>query len=391
MKIYTCTPIDFKGDNTFFSRDSGLCCISLNQIGIQSMAIMPGAYREDDDEKYLIRTSFKNLESPEWWSKLNIDGLIFYSWANQKYNPIAKAIKQANIKLFVNMDTGGIISPTTEFATYLNGTLTRFINKYGLFLGYPITFIKVIISLIPSYQDKGRIKHMEYADSIGTVSPIAAKRIKCFIEYYGREDISKKIRMIPHPVQKYCKYENEKKEKIILCIGRWDDPVKNLELAIDIAGFITMCKPDYKVLFIGSGEEKIQHMIQQKGFDEKGILVLGKLRHIEMIEIVKISQISLCTSFSEGSHIVSEEALCCGCSVISANTPFLPAMEYYVTNNSGQLGDYNLESLCKTLLNEVEMWENGLRSPVEISDFWCNILHGDKVVNAMMCSLNINK
>ena len=61
MKWYTCTPVPFKGDHTFFSRDSGAFCKAFQRIGLESRAIMPTPVQEGDDPD-LIRTEYANLE-----------------------------------------------------------------------------------------------------------------------------------------------------------------------------------------------------------------------------------------------------------------------------------------------------------------------------------------
>lgn len=69
MKWYTCTPVSFKGDHTFFSRDSGAFCKAFQRIGVESRAIMPTPAQEGD-EPDLIRTEYANLEDPAWWKSL---------------------------------------------------------------------------------------------------------------------------------------------------------------------------------------------------------------------------------------------------------------------------------------------------------------------------------
>lgn len=89
MKWYTCTPVSFKGDHTFFSRDSGAFCKAFQRIGVESRAIMPTPAQEGD-EPDLIRTEYANLEDPAWWKSLGIDGVILYAWGVGKYLPIAR-------------------------------------------------------------------------------------------------------------------------------------------------------------------------------------------------------------------------------------------------------------------------------------------------------------
>ena len=39
MRIYTCTPADFKGDESFFTGDLDLLCRDLQKISVNSQAI----------------------------------------------------------------------------------------------------------------------------------------------------------------------------------------------------------------------------------------------------------------------------------------------------------------------------------------------------------------
>lgn len=107
MKWYTCTPVPFKGDHTFFSRDSGAFCKAFQRIGLESRAIMPTPVQEGDDPD-LIRTEYANLEDAAWWKSLGIDGLVLYAWGTGKYLPIARAIHDAGIFLVVYMDSSGL-------------------------------------------------------------------------------------------------------------------------------------------------------------------------------------------------------------------------------------------------------------------------------------------
>lgn len=88
MKWYTCTPVSFKGDHTFFSRDSGAFCKAFQRIGVESRAIMPTPAQEGDDPD-LIRTEYANLKDAAWWKSLGIDGVILSpgEWANTFPSP----------------------------------------------------------------------------------------------------------------------------------------------------------------------------------------------------------------------------------------------------------------------------------------------------------------
>jgi hypothetical protein len=110
FRIFTCTPVDFAGDVSFFSRDRGMFCRGLRSLGIDSQAIMPGSASFGDDP-LLIRTNAENLSDAACWRGHGLDAVILYSWAAPRYTPIAAAIKKADIRLMVCMDTCGVISP----------------------------------------------------------------------------------------------------------------------------------------------------------------------------------------------------------------------------------------------------------------------------------------
>lgn len=124
MKWYTCTPVPFKGDHTFFSRDSGAFCKAFQRIGLESRAIMPTPVQEGDDPD-LIRTEYANLEDAAWWKSLGIDGLVLYAWGTGKYLPIARAIHDAGIFLVVYMDSSGLFFPWQYWLPIAENMWTR--------------------------------------------------------------------------------------------------------------------------------------------------------------------------------------------------------------------------------------------------------------------------
>lgn len=134
MKWYTCTPVSFKGDHTFFSRDSGAFCKAFQRIGVESRAIMPTPAQEGDDPD-LIRTEYANLKDAAWWKSLGIDGVILYAWGMGKYLPIARAIHDAGIFLVVYMDTSGLFYPWRYWKTLTLQIWNREKNKRGKFKG----------------------------------------------------------------------------------------------------------------------------------------------------------------------------------------------------------------------------------------------------------------
>jgi glycosyltransferase involved in cell wall biosynthesis len=389
MKIYTCTPVRFEGDHTFFSRDSGLCCRGLQMIGVDSRALMPGPPMEGD-EPDLIRTDYSNLESPDWWRSLGLDGLMFYSWADGRYTNIARAVKRAGIRLMVNMDTWGLISPRIDERAFWQTALGIDVRRHGVFAGPPIALVKTLAAYIPWRCDLPRLAHLEQADAIGVLSPSAAEWIKEFCRIYNRDDLASRVRMLPHPVAPYLRYDGTPKRPRVLCIGRWDDPVqKNPQLAVAAIAHVLSRKPECDAVIIGSGIQKIESLVRKANIPPSRIRILDKQRHTELVAHFNSAQISLCSSYYEGGHIVSEEALCCGCSVVAPDLPALRTFRFYASKHSGQLGGNTPETLGAALCDEFEHWSKGARDPIAISQHWCEELHADRVAGQIVKALGL--
>ena len=390
MRIYTCTPVDFIGNHSFFARDSGLCCRGLQMLGVESRAIMPGPERLDD-EPDLIRTDYANLESSDWWRSLELGGLIFYSWSNPQYTPIARAIKQAGIRLMVNMDTGGLLTPRVEPSSFWYAVRSTSTLRHGKIVGSMVASVRVCWALLPWRRDLPRLKHLEQADVIGAVSPVTASRISNFLSLYSRVNLVQRVKLIPNPVASYLRYTGTLKNPYILCVGRWEDPIKNLKLAVSTTVFALTRHSNYEVMFIGSGSDIVRSMVDKLDVFKDKIHVIGQIKHTELAKFYMMAQISLCSSLSEGGHTVSEEALCCGCTVVAPDSPTLPALKYYVSRQSGQLGGRDVDSLGMALCNEIEKWEAGERNPMEISRYWCEQLHVDRIAQRMVMALGLDE
>ena len=115
------------------------------------------------------------------------------------------------------------------------------------------------------------------------------------------------------------------------------------------------------------------------------ITLLGRKTSEEIASVLNESHISLCTSMSESFHIASAEALCCGCSVVSYKSPYLPSFDYFVSEDSGILAnDGSISSLAGALVDEMHLWNDGMRDPQLISDLWTRHLHAENVAKSIL-------
>lgn len=342
----------------------------------------------DSDEVDLLRTDYDNLESVAWWRNLEIDGLIFYCWGDPRYTKIAKAIRQAGIRLLINMDTGGLLTPVVERGNFYRALAASQVRRFGVALGAVVAPLQFLRLSMPQIKDFPRIRCLENADVIAAISPIAQGRIQAYLRHYGEGSMADRVAMIPHPVNFHFQYGGHKKLNQVICVGRWDDPVKDVTLAAQTLISVLKQNPEYHALFVGSGSAIVRDLFEKTMLRSR-IETVEQVRNVELATLYAESKISFCSSVSEGGHTVSEEALCCGCSVVAPDSPSLPSMPYYVSKSSGQLGERNIKGLAAALCKEIDAWDSGGRDPLRISADWREELQAEKIALKMLAALGL--
>jgi hypothetical protein len=389
-KWYTCTPVRFTGDHTFFARDSGLLCKGFQEIEIECKAIMPGPAMDTDQVADLIRTDYSNLEDPAWWSSLEAEGVVFYGWGSGKYVKIVRAIKKAGITLVTHMDTAGmlgILNGPGEFAGSLwrvclgeaNSPLAG-ICRFLLRVVYGST-----IGLIRN--DWGRAQHLMQADLIGAITPIAMERIRKVCRVYGGEALAKRVQLIPHANASYMRYDATiPKERLVVAVGRWDDAkVKGTDLLMRTTRGCVEKDPNLHIEIYGRPNEAMTKWYAVLPVElQKRIHLKGVVPNTEITRGLQRAKILLCTSLREGYHTVSAEAHCCGSSVVGPDIPEIPSMKWFAVEPFGCMAARNESSLAKAIEEEMTAWDNGLRNPSEISRYWSGQLHAPRVAESIL-------
>ncbi len=352
----------FHANDGFFIRDTGLISNTLRSMGVESKCIMPLPFYEDDQTEHLIRTEYKNLKSAAWWKSLGIDALVLYSWGAPRYLPIARAVHKAGIKLVIHMDTSG------DFEGWQWPSLSLLKKAYK--------YLKLQI------QDILRSKHLRYADIITAGEPVLTHISKR--RYFGRW-VEERGFPMSNPISSHCKYNGEEKKDVILCIGRWNDKTqKRPEMMMQAISAYYQQGGEANTKIIGSITEDIEKWYSSLSDNiAKRVLLIGYLPNSKLIDEYKTAKIVLCPSRHEGSHIVSAEALCCGCSVVASNLPApLRIVHWYTTKDSGTISTEDTpESLAQAIFDEVNAWSQGKRRPQAIASAWQPYFHVDKVFN----------
>jgi glycosyltransferase involved in cell wall biosynthesis len=397
-KWFTCTPVRFVGDRTFFARDSGLLCKGFQEIGIECKAIMPGPPMEVDQTEDLIRTDYRNLEDPEWWKSLGGEGVVFYGWGSGKYVRIVRAIKESGLFLVSHMDTAGMLGVFNGLGEF-SGNLWRVtmgeathplpgILRFAARLAYGC-------SVAVLRNDISRAQHLKQADIIGAISPIALERIRKVCRIYGSEELAARVQLVPHPNASYMSWDPSiPKERLIVAVGRWDDAkVKGTALLMQVSELCTIRDSSLSFEIYGHPSQgmRVWHDKLSPDLRER-IHLMGIVPNTDVMKAYQRARISLCTSLREGYHTASAEAMCCGCSVVGPDVPEIPSMKWFACGESGRMAARNAESMAQAVWEENREWNKNARNPKVISDNWSAQLHSNRVALLILhTSLNFKR
>lgn len=390
MKIFTCTPVSFGGNAGFFERDSGLLCRGLQMIGVESRAVMPLPEREDDEED-LIRTEFGNLESAAWWRGHGLDGVVLYAWGAPRYRKVARAIREAGVFLILNQDNGGLVSPLAGPRLWLEEQRNLAGRGHGLAGWW--RFAKLVakgFTVGLAAIDPLRARHLKFGDVIACVSPGAAAHYKRLCGIYGGAELAGKVEVLPHAVSPAFRWKGKKKQRRVVCVGRWNDVVqKRPGFLAQVVEWLLETDTNVEVAVAGQADESL---LAWHGRLEEGLRgrvgLLGKVGREELRELMAASCVFYSPSAYESFGIAAAEALCCGCSVVAAESVSMVSFEWFTEDGCGSLArpDRVTEHVA-CLLAELDAWDRGERDARKIAGRWRARVHADAVAAKVVARL----
>lgn len=389
MRWFTCTPLPFGGGPDFFARDSGLLSRGFRKIGVESMAVMPGE-RKPEDEADLIRTDYANLESAEWWRAHKLDGVVLYAWGAPRYRRVAKAIHDSGTRLVLNQDSSGMVSPLSGIWPWLREQAALNGGRAS-----PRTTIRTAAAIAKGITlgllrtDPLRAAHLRQGDIIAALHPEAAENFRRLCWIYGGKKLAARVAVIPHAISPSLAYElsSPPKQNRIIAIGRWDDVIqKRPALLTEVIGRLLSQDVHVAVDIVGNLTEQIErwHHRLPPNISQR-VLLHGKLPHGEIRCLLQAARILFCPSAYESFHIASAEALCCGCSVVAADMPAMASFRWFVSRESGTLATTDdAQGHLDALERELALWATGRRDPLAVSETWTATLHADKVAERII-------
>ncbi|MGD7653434.1 MAG: glycosyltransferase family 4 protein [Verrucomicrobiales bacterium] len=391
MRWFTCTPVAFGGGPDFFARDSGLLCRGFQELGIESRAVMPGD-PTPDDESDLIRTPYPNLESPEWWKSHDLDGVVLYAWGSPGFRRVAAAIHHAGIRLVLNQDNGGLVSPLAGFLPWLEEQWI--LSGSGRGVPALLRFAGLTLrGLGPGLlrTDPLRRAHLRHGDVIACVSPKAAACYRRLCRFYGGRGMAERVKVIPHSVEPLFRFQNGGKSKRIVCVGRWDDFVqKRPDRLATVLGGLLEEDPSVTISIVGKPSLPLRDWHQALPAPVKQRCELhGPLDRKSLAALLHDSWVFYSPSAYESFGIAAAEALCSGCSVVAGRSVSMASFEWFVSEDSGTLADGpSTQSHLAALRSELRAWENKQRQPEQIAAVWGARLHAREVAAAVLAEFD---
>ena len=393
MRWFTGTPCNFDGTIDFFDRESGLTSRGFSALGIDSGSITLGPAKEGD-LPMMRRASMGELESAEWWASLGLDGFIFYSWGRAKYRGIVEAAMRAGIKVAQVTDNQGISSPISDFPAHFRAEGSHFWNeprwkqlaRTAVKLPYTLT-LRVLTRDVPDAEA------MAASDLFFAATPGAAERYRGMVRRLADGNAAERIRFIPIPVNFHFKFgEDDAKFDEVIAVGRWDSIQKRTPLLMSSIELALNRTPRFRFRIFGRVTDELSAWHSTLAASVRPRVVLeGMVSNAELAEANRRAKIMLVSAAFEGCHNASAEAVCSGASVVGCRSPFLGAIEWHASRNSGTLAHKaDAESMNKALFREIEAWDSGRRDPKAISDAWTVEMHPERVAQRILREFGID-
>lgn len=387
MRWFTGSPSNFIGSDAFFARDSGLTCRGFQALGIESGSITLAPAREGQLPE-MTRGTKEQLEDPAWWAALGLDGLVFYTWGNPKYLRMVRAAMKAGIRVAQVTDTQGIISPIADFRAHFQAEQAHYWYE-PRWKQCARTFAKLPISCtvrIP-YHDIQAARIIAASDYFLAATPSAAERIQKFVGRLQGWNAAQRVRFVPIPVSSHFNYAPEiPKLDEVVAVGRWDSTQKRTPLLTATISQALAARPSTCYRIFGRITPELETWRRQlPSMHRQQVVLEGIVPNAELTTAYQQARVMLVSAAYEGCHVSSAEAICCGATVVACRSPFLGALEWHASKNSGTLSaDSSPQSLSASLLAELTVWDRGDRHPASFAPQWSEIFHPDRVATRIL-------
>jgi glycosyltransferase involved in cell wall biosynthesis len=285
--------------------------------------------------------------------------------------PILSKIKSSGKKAVIKIDSDGHVGwPLHPVYLRIPFSEAKSFKNFKSRITYSIPFKFLHKRAVEAAL--GRIKQMELSDAVIIESPAALSNLNYFLDWWSRQDLTKKTYFVPDPVTPdFMDAPLGKKENSLISYGRWEDiPQKNtVNLVKSVADFLKQ-RPEYTAVIFGSGKDLLEQLVSTlpKNIANRFNL-LGFVEREKIHDLLASAKMFVTPSRWESFSIAAGESLCMGCSVVG--TP-VESFQYLAADGfSGTVsGDFGRKRFLGALFADATKWNQGRYNPEKIAEFW---------------------
>lgn len=337
------------------TKDPGLITIGLNKLGCDTSLVteLKSDLYNYEAPFQLIASQPHEFRESDFWSRVDADAVICYTWLDSSFNHVLQAILKSGRKVVVKSDSDGRVGyPVVprRYATLMDNAVGRLL--YG-------------------FASRNRAKQIEMASAVLIESPKALTNISRYLAYWDFSELGSKFRFIPNPVtDDISNGKIRKKENILISIGNWHLAPKNAAVMMkSVLAFLNENK-DWTARLVGPGDELLRGIVSNwKAKIGNRVEIIGQVPHEDVANLLSDSRIFFMPSKWESFGIAAAEAVCMGCTIVG--TPLEP-LDFLVADGfSGTLAeDFDSRHLVDALDIEATKHHQGHYSPPAIAHHW---------------------
>lgn len=392
MTLLFPTPVVYDGNDTrFLQRDGARLSQVLEECGNHGIKVILAKDGDSPKPKSpILRTGTRTQwMDASFWKSFGADGaLCYFGFGSKRFLPVVLAMKQAGLPLALKMDSAlGLY----EFPHYFS---TEFRRAYwfGRQTGGPLRSIirATCRSFGPLVRiDSSRtIRYIEAFDVLTAESPLARDNTIHWLIQRGRNDLSKKVVLLHHPIpDRFAPPDPERKSNRVLAVTLdWGNPLKGGSILEEALRSFLKRHETWSATIIGRNSERFARL--QAAFGAR-IGLFSALSADELIPHYQSSKILCIASGSESGPIVAFEALACGCSLVFS--PAIPQLGWTVDAGIGTLAESRTpDGIAVALESESNAWlghTERMASIVAASP----PLHASEILERLMQHLSLRK
>ena len=351
-------------------KDPGLIPLGLRERGweveLHAPAVPPG-----DWPIPLHAAPLRDLADSSYWAGRDLDAAIVTTFLAQAAIP--SALREAGVRVIGKGDTQGLLSPRVfpreslveavwhgGGPVYRARSLASWILRAGPLHGAQLRTLRAAV---------------ESAEASTVETDLARRRVVHLLERGGAPELAARVHTVLTPVRPAFTRGQVplERERLVVAIGRWDDPLKNAGLMARALRRFLEAHSDHRAAVVGTAAAR-----RFRDRSDGRIAVVEHLDEDGLVALLRRARIVAASSRVESFSLAAHEGLASGCSVAAPRlAPFaqMAAHGPYATLTAGR----GPAALADAIAAEARAWEAGERDPAAIAGHWRLLLDIDRV------------